>query len=270
MIDFSKVKLVVSDMDGTLLNSNHQVSHRFFELFKKLQEKHILFCAASGRQHNSIIERLQSIKDDIYVIAENGGIAKQGNKVLLSNFLNHNKVQKLIPILRKIEGANMVLCCDDAAYIESKNEHFINLFQEYYHCFQQVDDLMHVAKTVPVFKIAVYHFESSEHFIYPVVKDLNDEILLKISGINWLDISDEKANKGNALRYLQQLLNITKEETLVFGDYHNDIEMMQEADFSFAMGNAHKDIKKIAKYTTKSNDDFGVETILEQLINSRS
>ena len=268
MIDFSKVKLVVSDMDGTLLNSNHEVSPHFFELFKKLQEKNIHFCAASGRQHNSIVERLQKIKDDIYVIAENGGVAKKGELVLLSNFLKSEKVLKLIPIIRNIQGANMVLCCDNAAYIESRNQHFIDLFQEYYASFQQVDDLEEIAKTVPVFKIAIYHFESSEQFIYPFVKDLNDKILLKVSGKNWLDISDEKANKGNALRAIQKLLNITKAETMVFGDYHNDIEMMQEADFSFAMKNAHKDIKKIAKYITESNDNFGVEAVLEKLVDS--
>ncbi|WP_397445220.1 HAD family hydrolase [Polaribacter sp. R77954] len=269
MIDFSKIKLVVSDMDGTLLNTKGEVSALFFKLFNQLQQQNITFCAASGRQHNSIVAKLDSIKNKIYVIAENGGVAKKGTNVLLSNFLSAEKVIHLIPVLRKIEGTNMVLCCDDAAYIESTDQRFIQLFQEYYHSFKQVDDLMTIAKTVPVFKIAVYHFDSSEHFIYPVVKDLNDEILLKISGINWLDISDTKANKGNALREVQQLLNVTKEETLVFGDYHNDIEMMQEAGLSFAMGNAHKDIKKIAKFTTKSNNDFGVETILEQLLKSK-
>lgn len=270
MIDFSKVKLVVSDMDGTLLNSKGEVSNLFFELFKKLQEQNIIFCAASGRQHNSIVSKLDIIKDDIYVIAENGGVAKKGDEVLLSNFLNPEKVINLIPILRKIEGANMVLCCDGSAFIESKDERFINLFQEYYHSFQQVDDLMDIAKTTPVFKIAVYHFDSSEQFIYPVVKHLNDEILLKISGKNWLDISDEKANKGNALRSVQKLLKVDKTETMVFGDYHNDIEMMQEADFSFAMKNAHKDITALAKYATESNDDFGVERVLEKLVKSKN
>jgi Cof subfamily protein (haloacid dehalogenase superfamily) len=266
MIDFSKVKLVVSDMDGTLLNSKGEVSHRFFNLFKDLQKRNIIFCAASGRQHNSIVSKLDVIKEKIYVIAENGGIAKKGNEVLLSNFLKPEKVLKLIPILREIKDANMVLCCNDAAYIESKDERFIELFQEYYHSFQVVDDLIETAKTIPVFKVAVYHFDSSENYIYPVIKHLNNEILLKVSGKNWLDISDKEANKGNALRAVQQLLNVTKAETMVFGDYHNDIEMMLEADFSFAMKNAHKDIIELAKYTTESNDNFGVELVLEKLV----
>lgn len=270
MIDFSKVKLVVSDMDGTLLNSKGEISSLFFELFKKLQQLNIHFCAASGRQHNSIVSKLDAIKNYIYVIAENGGIAKKDDKTLLSNFLDKEKIQQFIPVIRKIKGANMVLCGDDCAFIESKDKRFISLFQEYYHSFQQVDDLLAIAKTKPIFKIAVYHFDSSEEFIYPVVKNLDSNVLFKISGEHWLDISDQKANKGNALRAVQQLLNVTKEETLVFGDYHNDIEMMQEAFLSFAMQNAHDDIKKLATHITESNNNFGVETVLEKLIKSRN
>lgn len=266
-MDFSQIKLVVSDMDGTLLNSKGEVSKQFFSLFKKLQEKNINFCAASGRQHNSIVSKLATIEDEIYVIAENGGVVKQGKTTILSQFLNTQKVQEIIPILRTIAGANMVLCCDNSAYIESKDERFINLFQEYYHSFQQVEDVMEIAKTIPVFKIAVYHFDSSEKFIFPVVQDFKNDVLLKISGQHWLDISDEKANKGNALKAVQKLLNVTKQETLVFGDYHNDIEMMQESNYSFAMKNAHEDIKKIAKYSTESNNNFGVEMVLEKLLN---
>jgi Cof subfamily protein (haloacid dehalogenase superfamily) len=268
MIDFSKVKLVVSDMDGTLLNSKGEISQQFLRIFKELKKRNIHFCAASGRQHNSIVDKLSTIKNDIYVIAENGGIAKKGDEVFVSSFLKPEKVLKLIPILREIEGANMVLCCNDAAFIESKDERFIGLFKEYYHSFEVVENLMEIPKTTPVFKIAIYHFNSSEQFIYPIIKDLNNEILLKVSGQNWLDISDKKAHKGNALKEVQKILNITKEETMVFGDYHNDIEMMQEADFTFAMKNAHPDIKKLAKYSTESNDDFGVERILEKLISS--
>lgn len=270
MIDFSKVKLVVSDMDGTLLNSNGEVSQQFFQLFKKLQKHNIHFCAASGRQHNSIVSKLETIKNDIYVIAENGGIAKKGDETLLSNFLDAKNVIDFIPKIRKIEGANMVLCGDDCAFIESKDQRFINLFQEYYHSFQKVDNLLEIAKNTPIFKIAVYHFDSSEKYIYPVVQNLNDGVLFKISGQHWLDISDKTANKGSALQTVQNILNVSKEETLVFGDYHNDIEMMQEAQFSFAMKNAHEDIKKIATNTTESNNNFGVEVILEQLLNTKS
>ena len=268
MTAFSKVKLIVSDMDGTLLNSKGEVSAVFFKLFKELKKRNITFCAASGRQHNSIIAKLDKIKDDIFVIAENGGIAKQKNKILLSHYLEKRKVLQLIPILRKTEGANMVLCCDGEAFIESKDKYFIKHFQEYYHSFQQVENLMAVAETTAVFKIAVYHSQSSEKYIYPKLQSIQDTVLLKVSGKNWLDISDKNANKGEALKKVQELLEVSKEETMVFGDYHNDIEMMQEADFSFAMGNAHKDIKALAKFSTETNDNNGVEKVIKELLDT--
>ena len=159
-----------------------------------------------------------------------------------------------------------MLCSEKKAFIESKDTKFITLFQEYYHSYTIVDDLTEIAKNTPILKIAMYHFSSSEEYIYPKIKHLKNEYLIKVSGQNWLDISDDKANKGNALREVQKILNVTKEQTLVFGDYHNDIEMLQEANFSFAMKNAHKDITKIANYSTASNNDLGVEKILEKLI----
>ena len=265
-MDLSAVKLVVSDMDGTLLNSKGEVSTLFFDLFKKLQKQNILFCAASGRQYDSIVNKLAPIKDDIYIIAENGAIAKKNDKILLLKSLNTKKVTNIIPILRNIKNTNIVLCSQDIAYIESKDENFINLFQEYYNSFKIVDDLIEIAKTTSILKIAVYHFSSSETFIYPAIKHLTADYLIKISGQNWLDLSDNKANKGDALKEVQKLLNISKQETMVFGDYHNDIEMLQEATYSFAMKNAHTDITAIANYSTKSNNEFGVERVLEKLV----
>ena len=268
-MDLSKVKLVVSDMDGTLLNSKGKVSDQFFKLFAQLQEKNIHFCAASGRQYNSIVDKLAAIKNEIYVIAENGGIAKNKEETLLLNTLEPQKIVDIIPVLRNIKGTNIVLCSQDSAFIESTNDTFISMFQEYYSSFKIVDDLIETGRSKTILKIAVYHFDSSEIFIYPEIKHLKEDYLLKISGKNWLDISTEKANKGNALKEVQRILRVTKQETMVFGDYHNDIEMMQEANFSFAMENAHQDIKELANYVTKSNDEFGVEVILEQLIESR-
>jgi len=264
-----KVKLVVSDMDGTLLNSKGEVSNLFFELFEQLKKQNIIFCAASGRQYNSIISKLGAIKKDIFVIAENGGLAKRNDDLLVLNTLSANKITKIIPVLRTIKDTHVVLCGKESAFIESKNQDFINMFQEYYNNYTIVDDLTKIADQRDYLKIAVYHFQSSETYIYPTVKDLDDDLLIKISGKNWLDISDKKANKGDTLKKVQEILNITKEETMVFGDYHNDIEMLQEADFSFAMKNAHEDIKKIANYATESNDNLGVEKVLEKLIAKR-
>tara|TARA_R110002049_G_scaffold47793_2_gene138004 strand:+ start:67 stop:879 length:813 start_codon:yes stop_codon:yes gene_type:complete len=266
-MDLSKVKMVVTDMDGTLLNSKHEVSSRFFQLFEKLKENNILFVAASGRQYHSIIDKLHSIKDDILVIAENGAIAKIKEKELLNTSLSKDTISKLLQTVAKIDNVYTVLCGKNKAYIKSDTGNFAGKFKEYYASYELLDNLENYDDEI--LKIAIYHFESSERFIYPKVKHLEENLKVKVSGENWLDLSHQNAHKGYALKKLQELYQISPAETMVFGDYNNDLEMLAEADYSFAMANAHSNVTDIANYQTASNDEFGVELILEQLIKSK-
>lgn len=267
-MNFSEVKLIVTDMDGTLLNSKNEVSTRFFKQFEVLKKHHIHFVAASGRQYQSITHKLDNIKNDISIIAENGSLLQHNNQIDVLYELSINDVLKSVEILRQIENCYIVLCGRKAAYIETKNEEFISRFSEYYSVYNIVDNLTKVT-TDCFLKIAVYHFESSETKVLPLIPEIQNEFQVTISGQNWLDISHKKANKGNALKIIQKQLGIGKNETMVFGDYNNDLQMLQLAHFSYAMENAHPDVKKIANFQTKSNNNQGVEIILEAVINSK-
>ncbi|WP_372744319.1 HAD family hydrolase [Lutibacter sp.] len=268
-MDFSKIKLVVTDMDGTLLNSKSEVSEHFFDIYNQLKKQNIQFIAASGRQYFSIVDRFQTIKDEITIIAENGAFSMQGNKEIFSTEIPNEYILKSINILRTLNNVHIVLCGKNSAYIETKDEQFINMFKNYYSEYSVVDDLSKVTNDT-FFKIAAYHIKCSETHIYPSVKHLESQMQVIVSGEHWLDISHNNANKGYALNILQNKLGITKQETMVFGDYNNDLKMLELADFSFAMENAHPNVKKAANYQTKSNNEFGVELVLEQLINSRN
>lgn len=263
-MDLSQVKMVVTDMDGTLLNSKHEVSDRFFELYEGLKKKGILFIAASGRQYNSIVDKLYPIKDEIIVIAENGGFAKQQDTQLVSTPLSNTSKSDVLDILENVENIHPVLCSKDNAYLTSASPQFVNKLKEYYTEFTLLDNLR--SHEGEVIKIAIYHFESSEKYIYPSVKHLEGDLKVKVSGENWVDISSPNANKGYALELIQKKYNISPAETMVFGDYNNDLEMLALADFSFAMENAHPNVKEIANYSTSTNDDFGVERVLEKLL----
>lgn len=265
-MDLSQIRMVVTDMDGTLLNSDHEVSNRFFELFEQLKKKNILFVAASGRQYNSIIDKLDAIKDDIIVIAENGGYVMQNDKELLSTPLKGDHQKKILGILDSVEDAYPVLCGRKNAYINGKSDKFVDKLKEYYTEFEVMDKLEN--HSGEILKIAIYHYESSEKFIYPKVKHLEGDLKVKVSGENWVDISSPNAHKGYALQKVMDLNNISSNELMVFGDYNNDLEMLSLAEYSFAMENAHPNVKKVSKYLTKSNNEFGVEKILEKVIDA--
>lgn len=267
-MNLSKIRLVVSDMDGTLLNSKHEVSPRFFELFKQLQSLGITFVAASGRQYYSIIDKLHAIKDDIIVIAENGALTMQRDQELQTTALDFDTYLEVLNLTSKIEGSQTILCGRDKGYFENHGDDFTNLVSEFYARYQVVDNLSDIDNE-QYLKLAICNRQGSEKHIYPHVKHLEDRLKIKVSGEIWLDISHQKADKGNALQQLQEQLNIPKEETMAFGDFNNDLEMLSRANFSFAMENAHPNITKAAKYQTKSNNDYGVERILEKLVEAK-
>jgi Cof subfamily protein (haloacid dehalogenase superfamily) len=235
------------------------------KLFEELKKRDITFVAASGRQYNSIVDKLETIKDDIIIVAENGAFVKKQDQELLATPLNQTTIKDTMALLRNVEGIHPVLCGKNNAYINGNSDDFVRKLREYYSDFSILSDL--ASFDGEILKIAIYHFESSERYIYPLVNHLESELKVKVSGENWLDISHMNANKGYALQHIQEKYGIGRQETLVFGDYNNDLEMLAMADFSFAMANAHPNVSAAANYKTKSNDEFGVEDVLEKLLN---
>ena len=268
-MDFSKIKLVVSDMDGTLLNEKHEVSTRFLEQFKELKQQNIQFVAASGRQFHSIVDKLNSISEDISVIAENGAMMKNQDEVSVLLELAPEEIKQCIEVIRKIDDCYVVLCARKAAYIESNDVKFFNTLKQYYSVIKKVNNLNEV-KNDDFLKIAIFHYSSTEKHVLPHVAHLKNQFQVMVSGQNWLDISHRDANKAYALNLIQKKFGFNKSETMVFGDYNNDLGMLELADFSFAMKNAHPNVKEIANYETKSNAEEGVEFILDKLISSRT
>lgn len=251
-------------MDGTLLNSKHEVSNRFFEIHRELKQKNIQFVAASGRQYHSMADKLREIHDDIIFIAENGAFIKEGEHELSVEPIDHSLKNELLDIVEHMEGAHAMLCGKYKSYFDGNSLSFLNQLKEYYSCFEIVDDFKKVNHEIV--KIAVYHDSSAEEYIYPKVKHLENKVKVKVSGQHWVDLNHVEAHKGNALRKVMEAHKIKPSEILVFGDYNNDLEMLALADHSFAMANAHPNVKKVANYETTSNDNFGVERILEQLV----
>lgn len=252
------VKLIVTDLDGTFLNSEGEAPPSFFPLYKQLKEKGILFCAASGRQFASIASHFAEIKDEMAIIAENGGIVWYKGELLFENALPREGVLKVIKAAAQVPDVVVMLCGKQYAYMRSDTDPYLELkARHYYSSVKMVSSLEGVEE--PILKIAIYSKQKASEQLYPALMPLENELRVVVSGNNWVDVMNLNINKGEGLKILQRKTNILPSETMAFGDYHNDLEMITASKYSFAMQNAEPAIKQAAKYITQgTNNQAGV------------
>lgn len=258
------IKLVVTDLDGTLLDSEKRIHPGFWDLHKKMVDKGILFSVASGRQLYNLEETFASVAHNTLFIAENGTFVRyRGNELHIAPLEAHHAAT-FIKIARNIPDTGLILCCKNAAYIESKDESFIREIKKYYSRVEVVDDLTRVNDTI--LKLAIYDAIDSETNSFPHFRDYISQFKVVISGKDWMDISHRSANKGAALQKIQKELGLGRDEIMAFGDFLNDYEMMEVAGHSYAMKNAHPEIKKISRYITEfDNDNNGVVDTIQKV-----
>lgn len=251
-------------MDGTLLDDHKNLPTDFFEVLNRLQQKDILFCVASGRQYYTLLEEFYDIRDSIVFCAENGTYVVYKNNVIHSDIMEKSAALPLIKIGRKINNAFLVLCCEGGAYVENTNAHFLNEVRKYYKKLEIVNDLTQVDDQI--LKVTLCDFGDSEKNSYTYYKQLESDFKVAISGKIWLDVTNLSANKGAAIQKLQKDFNISFDETMVFGDFLNDLDMMKNAKFSYAMKNSHPEILEAAAFVTECcNNESGVTKTIKKM-----
>lgn len=257
------IKLIITDMDGTLLNDKHELPPDFWQIEEELFEQDIKFAVASGRQYYNLAKRFEILKDRMIFFAENGTHVMHQGRELHVNNLETQAAHNFVRIGRNLPEVQIVLCCKNTAYVENRDESFITEIKQYYEKLEYVEDLTKIKNDI--LKVTICDWEGVESNSYQAFKKFENDYKVAIASRIFMDITSITANKGNAIKEVQKELGIESREILVFGDYLNDLEMVQNYDNSYAMKNAHPDIIKAGKFVTKfDNNENGVlETIRE-------
>lgn len=260
------IKLIVSDLDGTLIEEGSAyIKPETLETLRELSKKGILFAAASGRQYASMLEVLEPIKDEILFIAENGGYVVYKGKELERSSIDRETVVEAVEYIRGQEGSFTLITSPEMGYTDSRDKALIEeLSQGFIIKMDQVDDVLEVKE--PVVKIAMYCQGQAQEWAPGARAQFEGRLNVMASGIHWVDFVGMHVDKGTALTRVQQMLNITREETMAFGDNDNDIGMLNCAGESYAVANARDSVKAAAKHMTDTNMNDGVLKVLKTLL----
>lgn len=260
------IKLIASDIDGTLVtDGGYDVPDELHEVIRKLRAKGIQFAAASGRQWASIESIFDPVKEKIFYLSDNGAYIGCHGRNLFLNPIERNTVMEMVEDVRTMEGLEVMLSGPDVVYLETKDREFLDwMVNDYKFRVETVEDLTKVQSEF--IKISVYRKTDVEIYTRHLREKYAERLKITISGDMWMDCMRPGVNKGEAVKILQESLSIKPEETMAFGDQLNDIEMLNQAYYSFAVGNARKEVKQAARFQTDTNLNQGVLKILKLLL----
>lgn len=282
MPDAAAVRIVAVDMDGTLLDANGVITPGTWEVLFALRDQGITVVPASGRQYSTLAELFAPFvtpEHTLTVIAENGGVVIDDGKLVSTHSLPKPVVAAVLSALETADlrhgSAGAVMCTPYMAYVESDNPAFLAEARRYYKALEIVPDLTALLAEdheLHVVKMAMFAFDGSTKVLQPVldipaVTSVDGTTVARavVSSPNWMDVMPTSVNKGVALADLHKAVHLGPENTVAFGDYLNDLELLDHAEISVAMANAHPEVLQRARYVAHPNTEEGVARFCREL-----
>lgn len=268
------IKLIACDLDGTLLDSNHELTDDNIKVVEELKDLAIPFVIATGRIYPSAAEFSLKLGLKTPVIACNGAVVKNPitDEMLFHYPVETDLMLEVVEICKK-NNIYFHIYTIDTVYAE-RNERLMKMYNSWKEKDPDnslvktavVDDVAEIVKNNIVYKLGLYIDENGAQEAY-------DEII-KISGLTscfslstLVDIFNEDASKGNALVELGKYFGIETNEIMALGDNENDIPMLETAGLGIAMLDAVDKVKKSANEVTDSNNNSGVAKAIRKHLN---
>ncbi|ALG86924.1 Cof-type HAD-IIB family hydrolase [Gordonia phthalatica] len=264
------IRMVVCDMDGTLLDDTGRVPDEFWPLLQDMTDRGIVFVPASGRQYYTLRNIFAQHPGTLSYVAENGSMVMHDGDLIASSAVDPAITAAVVETVRQAadHGFRLQLIVHriDGAFVESDDESFIGHARQYCARLEHVADQSRVPGDVV--KLAIFDADDAEQSI-GLFAPLAGDHKIAVSGRHWIDVTAPGTHKATGVVALQKLFGAGRENTMVFGDYLNDLEMLDVADWSFAMANAHPDVLARARYRAPRNSEAGVVTVLREMLDGR-
>ena len=284
------IRVIASDMDGTLLGDDHRIAPETLEAIKEAQEAGIRFMIATGRNFKGAMAELQDtglVCD--YVVGSGAEVRDPMQNVIETRVLSRELCRRVYKSVKKFPGS-VIFCMDGYDYrvgTPEEVEESLILELQLFHENMTREEILKTSvyrrikenskvvsglkemeeKKIPVYKIFLFSDDTDMLEQIDKVLGENRDIVVASSFPTNLEITDVRAQKGPVLKNYIERLGYAMDEVMVFGDSLNDLSML-EMDFgaTVAMENASPEVKAAAKYVTKSNNEHGVAYAIRELL----
>lgn len=256
------IKLIASDLDGTILRNGAQsVDASMIETVKLLLAQGIIFAPASGRQMTSLMRLFAPVAADLLYIAENGALVKYKNEVLVKTPIERRLAMKIIRDIVAVPNCEALVSGEETAYIQPKTPEYYRRMTEVvnYHT-TVVTDFNDIPEEI--IKISVCDLSGISNSAGYFQQKWKDQAAIAVSGSQYLDFTESSVSKGSAMRKIQHKLHLTPDECMAFGDNFNDLAMLDSVTHSYVMDSAADAVKQHGRFVT----DWVEQTLRRQFL----
>ena len=256
-------KLVVVDLDGTLLDDNQIISEKNNKIISQLKEKGISFVLASGRPYQSLEEYAGILKLKTPVISTNGALIKNiaNSEIVFESLLSFKDAEKIFDYGLKHKFSVIVYYADEFLATDQKTAIYQKDMEGIDVKFS--NKLRNNKRPLKiVFKAEA---EKVKNKLAEVNNIFASNFCITQSDEHYIEFMNRGISKGRGIDYLMEKYDLKKEEIIAIGNNFNDISMLDNSGLAVAMGNSPEEVKKHADLITKSNQEDGVAVILEEI-----
>lgn len=264
----TKIKMVATDIDGTILKHNGEFNPAVLDCLRKLDKSGVKVVLVTGRMNRSAKKIAEIIGINSPVVSFQGALVCENipqEKILYERDIPNETAKKILA-WGKSEHVHMNLYMHDSLFVEAENE-----FTKKYVDYQKIPftvkpfDELNIDNVNKILLIDYNDAEKIDRLTNYLKKEYPELFICKSTDF-FCEICHREATKGDGLRYLQNMYGISKEETLTIGDHNNDIELLQSGGVKVAMGNATDELKAIADYVTDTVDNDGFVKAIEKFV----
>lgn len=280
------IKLIASDLDGTLLDEPNRISKVNLEAIEYAYQKGAQFCFSTGRDLQSVHDITKLLKHQPILLLQNGAeVYDENENLLFQDFFKNEYLEEVCDIMNSFDVPHMIFTTDGFYTTTDPQEvrqRFIERIahirnKETAHIFAtnmdkpcnnlvQIKDMQSFVETKKILKVEGFNYDSKP--VEDVKKALEKftDLSHLSTGKNNVEVTNITATKGLALKKYCEYANIHKDEVMVLGDSHNDLSMFEHFTYSFAPANSIQKVKDQAYKVVKSCDEHGVSQAIYEFI----
>ncbi len=261
------IKLVASDMDGTLLDGQGEVPPETYDLVRRLDAAGIRFVAASGRRLDTLREQFAPVVDRMDFVASNGAQVVVDGKLVDLELFSHAALRRMAHAVDLFDTLHLALFDDTRSYLLDDER-----------CFErEIDKNLPLpvraygvpAPEIGIVKASIYCDDAVMDMAYALARELGDEFVFAPSGKRWIDVMQRGVNKATGIEQVLEARGLAFGEVMAFGDSMNDYELLRRVGVSCAMGNGRSAIRQISDRVLDTNLVQSVQKEIAALLAER-